>query len=205
MDKTAKEILSSVKKTYDTISEDFSRTRKNAWPEFKIFKKHLKKGQTLADIGCGNGRFFKSIPKSLKIKYIGIDNSKKLIEEAKKSIKAKFILGDLLKIPLKTSSTDITSCIAVLHHIPSDKLRKKAVKELSRITKKNGKLFLTVWNLLDKNKSKNRNLIIPWGIEKIPRYYYAFKTEEIEKLLKPFFKIIYKEKNKNLIYICEKK
>lgn len=213
MDKTSKAILSDVKKTYDKISEEFSRTRKTAWPEFEIFKKHLKKEQTLVDIGCGNGRFFKSIPKNLKIKYVGIDNSKNLIKEAKKTIKAEFKTGDILKIPVKAKIADITACIAVLHHIPSAELRRKAVKELHRITKKNGKLLLTVWNLLEQKKykdmphikSETRGLLIPWGTLKIPRYYYAFKTEEIEKLLKPFFKIIYKEKDKNLIYICEKK
>ena len=97
------------------------------------------------------------------------------------------------------------------------------MKELSRITKPGGTLAITVWNLLKQEKYKKhvvkafikwiyslgkyekRGLFIPWGDEKIPRYYYAFKEKELESLLKPHFTIIKKEKGNNLLYICEKK
>jgi len=222
--KTAKAILTNVKKIYNDISEEFSKTRQNIWDEFKVFNDYIKHGDSIADIGCGNGRFFKFISKTKRVTYTGIDNSKKLINIAAKTFKTpKFIEGDILKIPLKTNSKNVTVSIAVLHHIPSKALREKAVKELARITKKKGKLLLTVWNLKEQKKYKTqvrkaflrwmatlgkyekRGLQIPWGKEKTPRYYYAFTQKELEKLLDPFFEIIHKRKGKNLIYICEKK
>lgn len=221
-DRTKKEILASVKKTYNSIAKDFSNTRKSGWQEFEEFLKYIKDNDSLVDLGCGNGRFYEFLKDKRKVRYLGIDNSKKLLEEAKKLTKAKFIEGDLLKIPVKTASTKVLACIAAFHHLPSRELREKSLKEMHRILKKNGKLLLTVWNLLAQPKYKKevtkaklkwlttfgkyekRGLLIPWGDEKIPRYYYTFKQREIEKLLKKYFKIIEKKVGKNLIYICEK-
>jgi len=230
-EKTKKEILASVKKTYNSIAKDFSKTRKMGWDEFEEFLKYIKDNDSIVDLGCGNGRFYQFLKGKRKVKYTGIDNSKKLLEEARKIIKEakkpqtskpKFIEGDLLKIPAKPASTKVVTCIAAFHHLPSSSLREKSLKEMHRILQKNGKLILTVWNLLEQPKYKKavtkakikwlttlgkyekRGLLIPWGETKIPRYYYAFKQKEIEKLLKPHFKIIEKKVGKNLIYICEK-
>ena len=221
---TAKEILRNVKKTYNLIAEDFSRTRKSDWKEFEEILPYIKKNDNLADIGCGNGRFFAFISRKHDTQYIGIDNSPPLLEEARRAHKkAKFKKGDFLDIPLEDNSQDATVCIASLHHIPSKTLRKKAIKELARITKPKGKLIITVWNLLKQPKYKKqvvisllrwfytlgkyerRGLFIPWGNERIPRYYYAFAQKELEKLLTPQFKIIKKSQGKNLLFICEKK
>lgn len=205
-------ILKNVKKTYDLIAKDFSKTRNTEWKEFEQFLPHIKDEQILADIGCGNGRFFKFISKHKHVLYTGVDSSKRLLKEAKRlntkhSDKAgspKFIYGDILKIPLRPSSQDIVACIAVLHHVPTIKLHKKAVKELWKILKKKGKLFLTVWDLIKQKNCKKGDNFIPWGKEEIPRYYYAFEEKELKILLEPKFKIIKKARNKNLTYICEK-
>jgi ubiquinone/menaquinone biosynthesis C-methylase UbiE len=222
-EKTAKGILKGVKKTYSIIAEDFSKTRRRDWAEFKEILPHINPGNKVADIGCGNGRFFAFLNKKLKTKYTGIDNSTPLLQEARRLHKAKFIKGDLLKLPLKPETQDAVVCIASLHHIPSPTLRKKAILELARITRPKGKLCLTVWNLLPQERYKKqvvkallkwlytlgkyerRGLFIPWGSERLPRYYYAFKDKELENLLNPHFKIIKKAKGKNLLYICEKK
>ena len=125
--KKAQEILKKVENDYAHIAEDFSMTRKkHEWKEFKVFKKYVHKDQVIADIGCGNGRLRDSFPQ--KIKYIGIDNNEKLLQESKKLHPSeKFIHGNLLDIPLSSETVDVTFCIAALHHIPSSELRKKAV------------------------------------------------------------------------------
>lgn len=222
-EKTAKAILANVKKTYSLIAEDFSKTRNKDWAEFKELSSYLKPSDKLLDIGCGNGRFYSFLSKKFPISYLGIDNSKNLLKEAKRlNKKAKFKKGNILNLPLKNNSFSIASCIAILHHIPSKKLREKALKEISRILKPRGRLLLTVWNLLPQEKYKKqvekacrkwlytlgkyekRGLLIPWGNRKIARYYYAFKEKELEKLLSKYFKIIKKTVGKNLLYVCEK-
>ena len=81
--KTAKDILKNVKKTYSTIAEDFSGTRKMDWAEFELILPYISDGDKVADIGCGNGRFYKFINSKKKIKYIGIDNRSKTPKQSR--------------------------------------------------------------------------------------------------------------------------
>lgn len=221
-EKTAISLLKKVKKDYAKIAEEFDQTRKTKWEEFDNFLKYIKDKNTVTDIGCGNGRFYEFLKQHKKTKYIGIDNNKKLLEKAKKEKNAKFIKGDLLKIPLKKESVNVVLEIASLHHIPSKELREKAVKEVNRVLKKNGIFIVSVWNLfqpkykkyirkaflksiLSLGKYDPRDTFIPWA-KKTERYYYAFKENELEKLLKKNgFEILEKEKNNNIVFICRKK
>ncbi len=219
---TAISLLKKVIKDYTEISEEFDKTRKNKWEEFDTFLKYIKDKNIVADIGCGNGRFYDFLKKHRTTKYIGIDNNKKLLEKAKEQKDAKFIKGDLLKIPLKKESVNVVLEIASLHHIPSVELREKAIKEVHRILKNNGIFIVSVWNLFQPKYKKYirkaflksiftlgkydpRDTFIPWA-KKTERYYYAFKENELEKLLeKSGFEILEKEKNNNILFICRKK
>lgn len=211
----AKKLLKKVVEDYNSIADSFDKTRKNQWKEFKILLPYIKTGSNFADIGCGNGRFLKFLNKHKKVNYIGIDNSNKLLEKAKnENPKAKFLLGDMLDIPLDDDTQDIVGSIAAFHHIPSMKLRKIAISEFSRILKKNGILLLTVWNLYQKKYEKyvgknpkygNQDSFIPWDKSGINRYYYAFKLDELKKLLGEKFEIIQYHKGNNFVFICKKK
>lgn len=215
---TAEKILKKVKQDYVKIGEDFSKTRKYPWKEFENFKKYIKRGDQIADIGCGNGRLQNELGE--EISYTGIDNNEKLLAEARKNHpKENFIKGDLLDIPLDDESCDITFCIAALHHIPSEEKRKMAVKELKRITKKDGIVIIMVWNLWQKKYLKQiikavwssyikkeydwNDLFIPWKND-CERYYHAFTKQELKKLLQKELKIekLYLAEN-NYCAICK--
>ena len=219
-EKTAKEILEKVHTTYQNIAEEFSQTRKTAWPEFEKFSKHIKSHFKILDLGCGNGRLYKYLSPT---NYTGVDVSKNLINEAKKNHpNANFKTGSILEVPSKNEEFDMVFCIASLHHIPSKNLRKKAIKEIKRILNKDGILVLTNWNLFQKKYIKYicksimvwaltlgkydwNDTFIPWGKEKLPRYYHAFTENELKKLLKKDFEIIEADTGKNLLTICRKK
>ena len=216
MNETAsKKLLKKVVEDYDSIADSFDKTRKNQWKEFEIFLPYIKNGSNFADIGCGNGRFLKFLNKHKKVDYVGIDNSNKLLEKTKKEYPdTSFLLGDMLEIPLNNETQDVVCCIAAFHHIPSEKFRKIAISEFSRILRKNGTLILTVWNLhqekYEKYIGKNPNYglqdaFIPWGKSGIDRYYYAFELDEIKKLLNNKFKIIQSHKGNNFVFVCRKK
>ena len=126
---TAKQLLKKVEQDYNLIADEFSQTRQWLWPEFDNFKKYVKNGQTILDLGCGNGRLYELLKNLQDFKYIGIDNNKKFVQLAKKKFKsAKFLYGNALSIPY-SDKVDILFYIASFHHIPSKKLRIKFLKE----------------------------------------------------------------------------
>ena len=76
--------------------------------------------------------------------FYGCDFSESLVNICKdKGLNV--ILGDILNIPFKNDQFDYTICIAVIHHLSENEKRKKAIEELIRVTKKNGKVFRRIY------------------------------------------------------------
>jgi len=205
-DKAAKKIMQDVTKTYNDISKEFSDSRAFAGKEFEEFRGYLQPGQTILDLGCGNGRLLQFLEKEAEnwhqktFYYVGIDSSKNLITEArKKHPRHIFQTGDMTKIPAKDKTVDILFCIRAFHHLPTKKMRLEALKEMKRVLKHQGILIVTAWNLWQKKywtqlaKAFLRSIVtfgryapndtfIPWGKEKKPRYYHAFTRKELQEL-----------------------
>lgn len=178
----------------------------------------IKSGSKILDAGCGNGRTFRLF-EGKKIKYYGIDISKKLLDVAKKENgSGKFILGDVTKLPYKDAFFDVTISIATLHHIPSEELRQKAINELYRVTKSGGIVFIANWYFWKQGhylKSILKQFIDPvekrmpfgdflvsWKTPKgkiiAHRYFHAWtKTETFCRLKKAGFKDIKTMKTKD--------
>jgi len=195
----ARDLLKKTKEDYDSIAQDFSRTRQSFWKELEMLKDYVKEGEKVLDIGCGNGRLFQ-ILKDKNIEYTGIDFSKNLIELAKKKYpEGNFLVANALNLPFKENTFDKVFLIAVLHHIPSKELRSQVLKEAKRVLKPQGLLILTVWNLwrkrmiflllkysllkiVGKSKLDFGDIFIPWG-KKIKRYYHFFTKGELINLV----------------------
>jgi len=222
-------ILAKNKELYDQIAADFAETRNKIWPEFEYFKGYLANGQDILDLGCGNARLLELL-KDYKIKYLGIDFSAKLIDEAKQSWpNFNFIVGDILDLNLK-EKYDLVFLIATLHHIPSQRLREKVLLNVKSVLKPNGKLLMTNWNLWQKrylkyiikytllkiSESENgiedilpedldlQDVFIPWQ-KKHQRYIHAFTENNIAHLLKKTgFEIIKNVSNsRNIITVAK--
>jgi alkylated DNA repair protein alkB family protein 8 len=196
----AKFLIEKTKKDYNLIAKDFSGKRKEIWEELLFLFEDLTEKEKILDLGCGNGRWYK-IFKEKKVEYIGVDNSEKLIEIAKKNFsEGNFILAEAISLPFENNFFDKVYCIALLHQIPSDFFRKKVLLEIKRVLKPEGKLILTVWKifrlkekllllkytilkLLGRSKLDWRDVFIPWG-KKTLRYYHCFSEKELKKLLK---------------------
>jgi len=209
----AEKILANNKKIYNLLAEEFSATRNQNWPEVNKLIKYVKKGDKILDLGCGNGRLYK-ILKNNGVEYTGIDISKKLIEIARKNYpKARFIVADALNLPFKEKEFDLVFAIALLHHIPTENLQLRVLKNCFKILKKNGLIILTVWNLIQPRlllKYKicpfSKDVYVPWkskilqsprgdGGAKtskiLKRYYHVFTKGELKQIVKKAgFKII---------------
>lgn len=152
----AKDIMAEMSRRYDAVSDSFSGSRKNSWPELDfLFDDLLKKGDRVLDIGCGNGRFYEKIAPIAD--YIGIDNSKELIHIARESYpKGDFRVIDALETPFRDGEFDKVYTIALLHHIPSEFLRIKLFEEIGRILRPGGMVAITVWDIWEKTARRKR-------------------------------------------------
>ena len=177
---------------YTNISEHFKQTRVYLWPSAKAFLDTIKSHELVADIGCGNGRGLHLYPFTV----IGCDICEPNLIEANKQLSG-VIRGNAINLPYKTNQFDELISIAVIHHLSSYERRKQAVKEMIRIVRPGGKLFIQVWALEQPVESrrqfKKQNNMISWILQKkytknkateetYYRFYHVFKKDELEEL-----------------------
>ncbi len=186
-------LIAQNKKIYNTIASHFAQTREYPWDELEPFADLVQPGQTVADIGCGNGRVFRLFSDK-DIRYIGVDQSEGLIAIAQHDFPAgTWMVGEMSHIPLEDESCDLVMCVAALQHMPTPELRLQAMKELARITKPGSYICLTNWNLYSTTASKRHpafapgDFMIPWkdsvtGESLGDRYYHGFTMEELSGL-----------------------
>ncbi|MFA5070416.1 MAG: class I SAM-dependent methyltransferase [Patescibacteria group bacterium] len=200
----AKYLIDKGRNDYNKIAQHFAETRYHLWPDFEIFRPYFKDGDTILDAGCGNGRLSEIFEK-IKVNYIGIDSSERLIATARvKYPSLKFEVADILELIFPDGQFDVVFLIAVLQHVPSNELRLEAFKNIYRILKPDGHLLMTNWNLWQDifrmNRLKNnlkkllgfsqldKNDIFktwksPQGEIIAERYLHAFNLPEIEELM----------------------
>jgi len=177
-EENVKAILESTSKIYDRIAGDFSNTRGKWWAGIAEFKKYAKPGDKILDIGCGNGRMAE-IFRDMDIEYLGVDNSAELINIARQwfasNNKMKFNIADIADLQLGENNFDLVLVIAVLHHLPTKKLRLQALREIYKTMKPGGTLIMHNWNLWQTGYiQKYWSKILDYGY-KIPRGVWSLK------------------------------
>lgn len=199
------DIRNKVRTDYNTIAEHFSETRSAPWPEFRFFEEYLRDGDSLLDLGCGNGRVYEFLQKGEKdVRYTGLDFSEKLIEQGRKKYPdAAFVVSDMTELPFKEESFDHVWAIASFHHLPTRELRKRCLDEIQRVLKPGGYFIMTCWSLFQKkyrsaflknwkyllkaDLERFSDLQIPWknqsGETLAERYYHAFTPRRLCKLV----------------------
>ena len=117
----------------------------------------LKKGSQVLDLGCGTGVLFPHILKSIgdKGRLFGLDFSPKMLMEAKRKSQNKNIIlicAPAEKLPFIPESFDYVIAFASFPHFEN---KAKALKEISRVLKKGGKLFIA--HLLGRKELKEHH------------------------------------------------
>ena len=110
-------------------------------PSFQNYYK-LNKNSTILDIGCAKGFMmhdFKNKIPGIKIK--GVDISEYAINNCINTVKNDVMVADARNLPFESNSFDLVISITTIHNFEIDDC-KKALKEISRISKKNS--FITV-------------------------------------------------------------
>ncbi len=177
----AKSRRAGVADFYETHAAAFSQTRTFVWPEERLVAARIDPKMTVVDIGAGNGRFARLLPRDTT--YIGIEPSAGLRAHAP-SLDLR--PGGFPHIPLPDRIADVTVCFAVFHHLLDQEERLQAFEELLRVTKPGGLIALTSW--IGANHPQAEPLIdglpgddwIPWKKEgaSAKRFVHTLTREE---------------------------
>lgn len=197
-------IAQSVADFYETYGTAFSRSRKAAWGVMNLVRDAVRPGMTVIDVGAGNARLADALP--LDVRYVAIEPSSTLRAEAVKRLSlrdgAEVREGSFSSVPAQEGEGDVVASIAVLHHLASAGERRRAVKELARVTKRGGTAIVTVWNLRSRRMfswkawaaawlrlsfvagGESGDVWVPWN-EKgkiVQRFVHAFTLNELRAL-----------------------
>lgn len=150
----------------------------------KIVKIFKKKGvKKVLDLGCGSGRHTVCLAKNgfdvygIDIAPVGIKLTKDWLKKEK--LKASFKLGSIYqKLPYKDKYFDAVVSTSTINHAKINDIR-KLIKEIERILKPNGLIFITVMQ-----KTRLRN----WRINSIKKE--MSRGDDGVSILKNDYKII---------------
>ena len=198
-------IIGKIKDDYDLIAAEWNLSRNRASKLKTNLMSDIEPGNNVLDIGCGNALMLPFILKKGAF-YFGLDISEKLIEIARKKYikeaeegKANFFVGQATNLPFKNKEFNFVISFAVLHHIPSEELRKRFFEEIKRVSKPSAKIKITVWNLFNKWANdrfeiasqlagkQSGDVVVPWKATKgkiVNRYVHQFSEEELLFLAK---------------------
>lgn len=115
--------------------------------ENEFLRKTIKPNSIVLDVGCGTGRNLKVIAHLCK-EAIGIDKNKKILNIAKENLKefsqVKFVYGNVASLSFPNAYFDFVICMD--NTFGDFRNKKLALKEMARVLKSTGKLFLSVFN-----------------------------------------------------------
>lgn len=162
-DQTIK-IQAAVADFYETHGANFAQTRGRGWGVMKLVQEAVTSGMTLVDVGAGNGRLADAIPSD--VQYIGIEPSSTLRAASTDRLttrgNAEMRAGGFPNLLVADAVADVTSCFAVLHHIPTRNAQRAAIAELARITKSGGIAVVTAWNLRGRRMKAWKTWLAAW-------------------------------------------
>jgi ubiquinone/menaquinone biosynthesis C-methylase UbiE len=156
--------------------EEFNYKSIQYKPWLDLLISRLNKGDTVLDLGCGNGRAVKYfVDKGFR--GIGVDISNKMLHLARKHVShGKFYNEEFTHIHFKHNSIDSVISFFALNHIPKTEF-KKTMKICRKVLKKDGLL------LLGMVKGKGEGLFSGFYGKKLQLYGSGYTKKEIIQIL----------------------
>jgi alkylated DNA repair dioxygenase AlkB/SAM-dependent methyltransferase len=185
---------------YDAIATQWHHTRGKRgvlWPGATQFLQRLTMGSIVADVGCGDGKYFPAIWEAGSF-VIGTDISRPLLETAFQAnfgekiadtrkvsphrqdlqTRPAVAVGDCMSLPFRSKSFDAAICIAVMHHLSTQERRIRCIEELTRIVKSRGRINVQAWAMEQDQDSRRRfaakDVFVPFNAQ--PKYLNKVKT-----------------------------
>ncbi len=185
---------------FNEIALEFNATRRRPWSEAHHV---IEGGALIVDLGCGSGRHSVLAAKH-GCEVIAVDLARGMVELV--NMKAHELglkhlihplICDMNYLPFRGDSINHALCLATIHHIPLKMNRVKALREVYRVLKANGKLVVSVWakfqprffrkipsmiwSYLTGKVSEFGDIYVPWKSRKgvFMRFYHLYSRREI--------------------------
>lgn len=111
--------------------------------QIDIINRYIGKDASILDFGCGYGRILKELQQAGYTNLQGTDLSAAMIERAQINCpQAEYRVNTGYNIPFPDGSMDLVVLVAVLTSIPQDKNQFQTVKEIERVLKPGGYLYV---------------------------------------------------------------
>ena len=176
--RTAARLVEINRDFYSRFGDSFSATRRRIQPGVRRVLQMLNGDEAILDLGCGNGEFARELAKQgHRGPYLGVDFSLPLLRDAETQpdgFSAKFVEADLSQLSvfsdqlaaiskqlLNTDGWSLITAFAVLHHIPSMRIRLDLLRTVHDLLAEQGSFILSNWQFLNSEKLKAR--IKPWS------------------------------------------
>jgi SAM-dependent methyltransferase len=139
--------LDDVRRHYDGLAfGEFSYNDRRAsfYPLFATFAAMMTPASRIVDVGCGAGFWLDEFVKrgARGDQLLGLDLAPGHVQRARERGHHAEI-GNVLELAQPSQSFDLTHCAGVIHHTPDPA---RALRELVRITRPGGHIYLAVYN-----------------------------------------------------------
>jgi SAM-dependent methyltransferase len=152
---------------YQTFARSFAETRRRVQPGVRRAIQNVPCGASVLDLGCGNGSLACELARREHHGlYFGLDSSAEMIEIACLDCPHPQAIFEVRDISAPGWSDglpapfDYTFAFAILHHIPTQELRRCILETIHLLLKANGVFVFSVWNFLSSARLQRR--ILPW-------------------------------------------
>lgn len=167
----ARSLIALNRKFYSDFGKPFSATRGRIQPGVRRVLDSLKGDETILDLGCGNGELARALAREgHRGAYLGLDFSLPLLADAESVLgfSAEFREVDLTQLAVISNQIAITgypfsgtrwsliTAFAVLHHIPSQRLRLDILKAIHELLASDGRFIHSNWQFLNSPRLRQR-------------------------------------------------
>ena len=133
--------------------------------------------QRVLDVGCGaSARNPIFIQRYWGREAVAVDLSWRTLQQAQQRINTPFVNGNVLALPFRDGSFDFAMSTGVIHHTPDPRL---ALRELKRVVRAGGGMFVSVYNRRSIYYPVYRYLggvfraLVRWGLEPLVRWVFV--------------------------------
>ncbi len=172
---------SEVSRAYDKLAKNYVPSTTPYWQELFNFKtglvRRFSNNARVIELGCGTGEIASQVA-DFAAKVVGIDFSRKMLEEARKRHKKSnlvFRYADITKTGLPSEYYDVAFSFSTMYNI---KNVNSALREINRILKIRG-IFV-----LDLGNSNSLVNWLPFSSATGRQHDYYYSAGEMNKLIK---------------------